>query len=109
MFNLYDAAPPKAGARWLKCSGACRHRRVLVARLPTSATRRRRIGASGRSRKTDASCQPTASPSTRRSRTSETKKKDVVWFALNEDLPLFAFAGIWTVFKGGDWGTKSKL
>ncbi len=23
----------------------------------------------------------------------ETKKKDVVWFALNEDQPLFAFAG----------------
>ena len=26
----------------------------------------------------------------------ETKKKDVVWFALNEDRPLIAFAGIWT-------------
>src|SRR5258707_8633708 len=25
----------------------------------------------------------------------ETKKKDVVWFALNDDRPLFAFAGIW--------------
>ena len=36
-----------------------------------------------------------------------TKKKDVVWFALNEDRPLFAFAGIWTEFKG-DRGTKSK-
>jgi hypothetical protein len=23
----------------------------------------------------------------------ETKKKDIVWFALNEDRPLFAFAG----------------
>jgi putative SOS response-associated peptidase YedK len=34
----------------------------------------------------------------------ETKKKDVVWFALNEDRPLFAFAGIWTDFKG-DRGT----
>jgi hypothetical protein len=34
-------------------------------------------------------------------------KKDVVWFALNEDRPLFAFAGIWTEFKG-DRGTKSK-
>jgi putative SOS response-associated peptidase YedK len=30
----------------------------------------------------------------------ETKKKDVVWFALNEDRPLFAFAGIWTTFNG---------
>jgi putative SOS response-associated peptidase YedK len=37
----------------------------------------------------------------------ETKKKDVVWFALHEDRPLFAFAGIWTTFKG-DRGTKSK-
>ena len=35
----------------------------------------------------------------------ETKKKDVVWFALNEDRPLFAFAGIWTTFNG-DRGTK---
>jgi putative SOS response-associated peptidase YedK len=37
----------------------------------------------------------------------ETQKKDVVWFALNEDRPLFAFGGIWTEFKG-DRGTKSK-
>jgi putative SOS response-associated peptidase YedK len=37
----------------------------------------------------------------------ETNKKDIVWFALNEDRPLFAFAGIWTEFKG-DRGTKSK-
>ena len=36
-----------------------------------------------------------------------TGKKDVVWFALNGDRPLFAFAGIWTEFKG-DRGTKSK-
>lgn len=37
----------------------------------------------------------------------ETKKKDVVWFALSDDGPLFAFAGIWTTFNGGR-GTKSK-
>jgi putative SOS response-associated peptidase YedK len=37
----------------------------------------------------------------------ETKKKDVVRFALNDDRPLFAFAGIWTTFNG-DRGTKSK-
>ena len=37
----------------------------------------------------------------------ETKKKDVVWFALNDDRPLFAFAGIWMKFNG-DRGTKSK-
>jgi hypothetical protein len=30
----------------------------------------------------------------------ETKKKDIVWFALNDDRPLTAFAGIWTEFKG---------
>jgi putative SOS response-associated peptidase YedK len=36
-----------------------------------------------------------------------TKKKDVVWFALDDDRPLFAFAGIWTEFRG-DRGTKSK-
>ena len=51
-------------------------------------------------------CPGTALPSTRRSRTPETKK-DVVWFAINEDRPLFSFAGIWTEFKG-DRGTKSK-
>jgi putative SOS response-associated peptidase YedK len=37
----------------------------------------------------------------------ETKKKDVVWFALEESRPLFCFAGIWTEFRG-DRGTKSK-
>ncbi len=37
----------------------------------------------------------------------ETQKKDVVWFALNDDRPPFAFAGIWTEIKG-DRGTKSK-
>jgi putative SOS response-associated peptidase YedK len=37
----------------------------------------------------------------------ETKKKEVVWFALNEDRQLFAFAGIWTEYRG-DRGTKSK-
>ncbi|MGY3529273.1 putative SOS response-associated peptidase YedK [Bradyrhizobium embrapense] len=37
----------------------------------------------------------------------ETKKKDVVWFALADDRPLTAFAGIWTEFNGDRW-TKSK-
>jgi putative SOS response-associated peptidase YedK len=36
-----------------------------------------------------------------------TKKKDVVWFALDKERPLCAFAGMWTTFKG-DRGTKSK-
>jgi putative SOS response-associated peptidase YedK len=39
--------------------------------------------------------------------TRRPKKKDVVWFARNEDRPLFAFGGLWTNFKG-DRGTKSK-
>ena len=29
----------------------------------------------------------------------ETKKKDVIWFAINDDRPLICFAGIWTEFK----------
>jgi putative SOS response-associated peptidase YedK len=37
----------------------------------------------------------------------ETKKKDVVWVAINDDQPLTCFAGIWTEFKG-DRGPKSK-
>jgi len=37
----------------------------------------------------------------------DTKKKDVVWFALDDNRPLFSFAGIWTTFNG-DRGTKSK-
>ena len=49
--------------------------------------------------------------SLRSSRTPEpnpdTGKKDIVWFALDDNRPLFAFAGIWTEFKG-DRGTKSK-
>jgi hypothetical protein len=37
----------------------------------------------------------------------EAKKKDVVWLALAETRPLFAFEGIRTIFNG-DRGTKSK-
>jgi putative SOS response-associated peptidase YedK len=40
-------------------------------------------------------------------RNPDTGKKDIVWFARSEDRPLFAFAGIWTEFRG-DRGTKSK-
>jgi putative SOS response-associated peptidase YedK len=32
----------------------------------------------------------------------------VVWFALNDDRPLFAFAGIWTTFNG-DCGTSKPV
>jgi putative SOS response-associated peptidase YedK len=34
-------------------------------------------------------------------------KKDVVWFALNDERPLFVFAGMSMTFNG-DRGTKSK-
>jgi putative SOS response-associated peptidase YedK len=37
-----------------------------------------------------------------------TKKKAVVWFAINEDRPLFPFAGIWTTFRG-DRGTNNAI
>jgi putative SOS response-associated peptidase YedK len=36
-----------------------------------------------------------------------TGKKDMVWFALSDDRPMFAFAGMSTEFKG-ERGTKSK-
>jgi hypothetical protein len=53
---------------------------------------------------------PGASQQFRRIRTGAEpgdQKKDEVWFALNDDRPLAAFAGIWTTFNG-DRGTKSK-
>ena len=50
--------------------------------------------------------EPTASPNMPEPN-PETKKKDVVWFALNENRPLFAVAGMWTTYNG-DRGTKSK-
>jgi hypothetical protein len=37
-----------------------------------------------------------------------TGKKDVVWFALNEDRPLFAFGGLWTEFKGDRAPSRSR-
>ncbi|MET4185432.1 putative SOS response-associated peptidase YedK [Bradyrhizobium sp. JR7.2] len=49
----------------------------------------------------------TALPNMRPKQTRKQKKKDVVWFALNQDRPLTSFAGIWTVYTG-DRGTKSK-
>src|SRR6202040_4473414 len=74
---------------------------------PTSATRRRRTGAAGSSRRTAASSRSTASPNNAPEPNPETEHKDVVWFALHDDRPLAAFAGIWTEFRG-DRGTKSK-
>jgi hypothetical protein len=59
-------------------------------------------------------CRSTASRNTRPSRTPVTKKKDVVWFAVNEYPRLTCFAGIWTEFKVAvqhllDYGHASRL
>ena len=66
----------------------------------------RTTGSAGWDVGTDVWFQPTASPNTHRNRIRR-PKKDVVWFAINDDRPLTCFAGIWTEFKG-DRGTKSK-
>jgi putative SOS response-associated peptidase YedK len=47
-------------------------------------------------------CEPTDKP------IPETGKKDWVWFALGEDRPLFAFAGVWCTWHGTR-GTKRNL
>jgi putative SOS response-associated peptidase YedK len=69
-------------------------------RLPTSVTPHRRIGAAGSSPKTVAMCQPAALSEYAPEAIPTTGKKDVVWFAINDERPLFAFAGLWTKFKG---------
>jgi putative SOS response-associated peptidase YedK len=66
-------------------------------------THRRRTGVVGSGPRTAAWCRPTAEYAPEPN--PETKKKDVVWFALNDDRPLFAFAGIWTTYNG-DRGTS---
>lgn len=38
-----------------------------------------------------------------------TKKKDIVWFALAPDRPLFAFAGIWTLWTGSRGPAKNPI
>jgi hypothetical protein len=48
-----------------------------------------------------------ASWNTRQNQKADTKKKDVLWFALNDERPLFDLASTSTEFKG-DRGTKSK-
>ena len=58
-------------------------------------------------RRTAASCPRIALPSMHPRRIHRPRKRDVVWFALDDSRPLFCFAGIWTEFKG-DRGTKSK-
>ena len=78
-----------------------------VRQSPTFATLPRRIGADGSNRRTAALVPANSFAEYAPEPNPETKKKDVVWFALNDDRPLFAIAGIWTTFNG-DRGTKSK-
>jgi hypothetical protein len=90
-------------------AGACLRVRAPAARPSrTSATPHRRIGADGSSQKTGAWSQPNSFAGYAPELNPQTKKKDMVWFALNEDRLLFAFAGIWTEFKG-DRGTKVQV
>src|SRR5437016_8876969 len=95
------------GLKLLRCGGVCLRRRAPAAHLSrTSGTRRHLIGEvaeAGRPLPCPANSFAEYAPEPN----PETKKRDVVWFALNDDRPLFAFAGIWTEFKG-DRGTKSK-
>jgi putative SOS response-associated peptidase YedK len=52
-------------------------------------------------------CRPIASRNMRQSQTLRPARRTWSGSRFNEDRPLFAFAGIWTEFKG-DRGTKSK-
>jgi hypothetical protein len=85
-----------ASANWSWRAGACRDHCSLAAnRSPTSATSRVRIGAAGFRRGTAVSCRRHRSANTlTRSRATPT------WFALSEDRPLFAFAGLWRRWRG---------
>ena len=76
-------------------------------RSPTSATRHHRTGAAWLKPENRCLVPANSFAEYAPEPNPETKKKDVVWFALNDDRPLFAFAGIWTTFNG-DRGTKSK-
>lgn len=98
---------PATRASSSRCAGACRLLRALAARRSQYpqhlVTALARLVEAGKplpgAFNSFAEYAPEPNP--------ETKKKDVVWFALNDDRPLAAFAGIWTEFKG-DRGTKSK-
>jgi putative SOS response-associated peptidase YedK len=77
-------------------AGACRDRRSLAAsRSRTSATSRVRTGAAGSEPGTAVSSPRQASASTLTR--SPAKRR---WFALSEERPLFAFAGLWTRWRG---------
>lgn len=103
---LFATVPRAASSS--ECAGVCRRRRNWAGRLsPISAIHRRLTGVAGL--KPEHRCLVPASSFSEYAPepNPETGKKDIVWFALNEDRPLFAFAGIWTEFRG-DRGPKSK-
>jgi putative SOS response-associated peptidase YedK len=86
----------------------CRHCHGQVVHLsPTFATRHQRIGRGWLKPENRCLVPANSFAEYAPEPNPETKKKDVVWFALNDDRPLFAFGGIWTEFRG-DRGTKSK-
>ena len=86
----------------------CHRRHARAARLSRIfATPRPRIGGVGSNLRAGALSQRNSFAEYAPEPNAQIKKKDVVWFALNDDRPLFAFGGLWTEFKG-DRGTKSK-
>src|SRR5271166_1831017 len=77
--------------------GECPDRRSLAAsRSPTSATSRVRTGAAGWERRTAPSSRQRRSANMRRRRRARRRHGS----ALSEDRPLFAFAGLWTRWRG---------
>ena len=79
-------------ARW----GMPGRRNMAASQSPISATSRARIGADGSDRSIVASC-----PATSFCEYEDTKpRKTPIWFALAEDRPLFAFAGLWMPWRG---------
>jgi SOS response associated peptidase (SRAP) len=91
----HDALGDAATATHRRSAGDEHPQHVITALVRLAQAREPMLGALQQLRRICARAEP------------ETKKKDVVWFALSDDRLLAAFAGIWTTFKG-DRGTKSK-
>jgi hypothetical protein len=83
----------RASLSW-RAGGCPVHRSSAVHRSPIFAMLAARTGAAGSASKTAASCQQPRSASTTKPR------KTPKWFALGQDRPLFAFAGLWTPWRG---------
>ena len=98
-----SVSAPRANASWSWRAGACQGRLNMAAsQSRTSATSRARTGVDGLDRSIVASC-----PATSFCEYEDTKpRKTPIWFALADDRPLFAFAGLWTPWRGAR-GPKS--